>query len=463
MIYDFIAAFYENANDKEPRFRVPLGTFKGVETQSLLAKGFTEVDGTQNWVTDYQKEVQEDELQEWTFEGYDPCEILTVLDGRDFGRIVINAYELEKTDDEGNIPARGIHLNLASVTFTGNSHADDIVHIKENGGKHRHLEVPLVKLLRHFDVLTMFEVMDKMQKLLESHSKWTFGEFKNYLEEATSEHEKGHLALNDLTAVYPDVFVRTQDKDRGDELALIINNHSQGQVTYYFQLLARWEKFSYAPYIDDFKDLSNRQEEMRSELRQECSDSAIRQILDDFASELHKWELLENKWDYNLTDIFHCDERQFGNEQNLFFIAKAIEIANQAFDGHKDKDGNPAVYHALKVGLAGKTPEEQIVGFLHDVVEDTDWTFDYLRHKGFHESIITALKLLTHDKVQMSYTQYVQNIIDSGNQLAINVKLNDLHHNLERGRAYGHQDTVAKHEMALEMINAHLAANTKGK
>ena len=62
--------------------------------------------------------------------------------------------------------------------------------------------------------------------------------------------------------------------------------------------------------------------------------------------------------------------------------------------------------------------------------------------------------------------EYVKNIITSGNVTAIHVKLNDLHHNLQRGKdsyeaAVASNDTAkfkeldrinAKHTRALEMI-----------
>ena len=88
-------------------------------------------------------------------------------------------------------------------------------------------------------------------------------------------------------------------------------------------------------------------------------------------------------------------------------IEDIIRIAVDAHDGMKDMVGNPAVAHVLAVGLMGKTVNEQKAGFL------------------------AAVDLLTH-RPGMSYEDYVQNIVLSGNQTAIQVKLNDLHHNLHR-------------------------------
>ena len=132
-------------------------------------------------------------------------------------------------------------------------------------------------------------------------------------------------------------------------------------------------------------------------------------------------------------------------------IEKCIAIATKAHFGQRDRDGNAVILHPLIVGSMGKTNAEKCVGFLHDVVEDTDWTFDDLRKEGLPEEIIDALRLLTHEK-GTDYYAYVQRIIDSGNQTAISVKRNDLHHNLARGKAFGYPELVKKHEKALKMI-----------
>ena len=105
-------------------------------------------------------------------------------------------------------------------------------------------------------------------------------------------------------------------------------------------------------------------------------------------------------------------------------------------------------------------------GFLHDVVEDSSMTLEDLKSKGVEDEVIAALALLTHDKEKVGYFEYVENIIASGNVTAIHVKLNDLHHNLQRGKvsyeaAVASNDAAkikelkrinAKHEKALEMI-----------
>ena len=113
-------------------------------------------------------------------------------------------------------------------------------------------------------------------------------------------------------------------------------------------------------------------------------------------------------------------------------IEETLQIALDAHKGQKDLDGKPAILHPLAVGIMGCNDEIK-AGFLHDVVEDSDLTIDDLRQKGVDEEVLAALELLTHDK-ETDYFEYVQRIARSGNYTAIHTKINDLKHNLDRGR-----------------------------
>lgn len=132
-------------------------------------------------------------------------------------------------------------------------------------------------------------------------------------------------------------------------------------------------------------------------------------------------------------------------------IEKAAQMALIAHREQRDLDGDPVFLHPMSVALEGKTDDEKIVGFLHDVVEDTEYAFDDIRSVGFAEHIIEALELLTHEE-SMTYEEYLQRIKESGNRLVLAVKLNDLHHNLQRGRAGMHEKQVTKHEKALQYL-----------
>lgn len=112
-------------------------------------------------------------------------------------------------------------------------------------------------------------------------------------------------------------------------------------------------------------------------------------------------------------------------------LEETLRIALEAHAGQKDLVGNPAILHLMAVCLAGKTDLQKKTGILHDIVEDTDLTLDSLRAKGVEEEVVEAVDLLTH-RDEDSYEDYIRKIASSGNETAIQVKLNDLHHNLQR-------------------------------
>lgn len=109
---------------------------------------------------------------------------------------------------------------------------------------------------------------------------------------------------------------------------------------------------------------------------------------------------------------------------------KAINIAYNAHMGQTDKFGIPYIFHPMHLAEQMETEDECIVAILHDVVEDTDVTFEYLE-KEFSNNVIEALKFLTHDK-SVPYDEYIKKLKD--NPLAKKVKLADLKHNSDKTR-----------------------------
>ena len=68
---------------------------------------------------------------------------------------------------------------------------------------------------------------------------------------------------------------------------------------------------------------------------------------------------------------------------------------------------------------------------LHDVIEDTDYTFSDLENMGFPNEVIETLKLLTHED-NVPYMDYVINLSKNPNAKA--VKIADLMHNSDTSR-----------------------------
>ena len=110
-------------------------------------------------------------------------------------------------------------------------------------------------------------------------------------------------------------------------------------------------------------------------------------------------------------------------------LERAIEIALEAHSGQLDKSGCEYIGHPLRVMAAGNTIEEKIVGVLHDVVEDSGWTFEMLVAEGFSAEIVEALRCLTRLSETEPYDKFIARV--KSNPLAVAVKLNDLTDNMD--------------------------------
>ncbi len=109
----------------------------------------------------------------------------------------------------------------------------------------------------------------------------------------------------------------------------------------------------------------------------------------------------------------------------------AMQICFDAHKEQKDKSGLPYVFHPFHLAEQMTDENAVCVALLHDVVEDTEMTFEKLSELGFTTEIIDALKLLTHDD-SVPYMDYVKEI--AKNPIAKAVKLADLAHNSDLTR-----------------------------
>ncbi len=130
-------------------------------------------------------------------------------------------------------------------------------------------------------------------------------------------------------------------------------------------------------------------------------------------------------------------------------LEDAIVLAVQAHRGQVDKVGQPYVLHLLRVMARLDGEQAQIVGVLHDLVEDTGYSFDDLRALGYAEEIVQALDCLTR-RPDETYEQFL--IRASANPLARRVKRADLEDNMDIRRLpmIGEKD--------MERLNRYIAA-----
>lgn len=112
-------------------------------------------------------------------------------------------------------------------------------------------------------------------------------------------------------------------------------------------------------------------------------------------------------------------------------LDKAIIIAVENHSGKKDKAGKDYIFHPLRVMLNVKSEEAKIVAILHDIIEDTKITYDYLKKEGFPETIIEALKNVTRINGE-SYMHFIDRA--KSNPISREVKLADLEDNMNLSR-----------------------------
>lgn len=139
---------------------------------------------------------------------------------------------------------------------------------------------------------------------------------------------------------------------------------------------------------------------------------------------------------------------------NTNLTRKAMVIAYNAHMGQVDKVGVPYIYHPAHLAEQMDSEYACCAALLHDVVEDTDVTFEELE-KDFPKEVIDAVRLLTHD-LNVDYMDYVSKI--KNNEIARKVKIADLTHNSDSTRLVNITDIdrerFEKYKRALEYLNS---------
>lgn len=109
-------------------------------------------------------------------------------------------------------------------------------------------------------------------------------------------------------------------------------------------------------------------------------------------------------------------------------VELAQKFAMHAHAGQVDKAGRPYYLHVLRVSGAGRTVAEQIVGALHDVLEDTKTTRLEIKLR-FGDEILDAVVAMTHASGE-TYMDFVRRAAE--NSIARQVKKYDLRDNINR-------------------------------
>ena len=132
---------------------------------------------------------------------------------------------------------------------------------------------------------------------------------------------------------------------------------------------------------------------------------------------------------------------------------KALRMAFEAHKDQMDKSGLPYVFHLFHLAEQMKDEQTTAAALLHDVVEDSEYTFADLEKMGFEQPVLDALALLTHQP-EVDYFDYVRKI--RTNPIAAAVKKADLKHNSDLSRlnevTQEDLERVEKYRKALQIL-----------
>jgi (p)ppGpp synthase/HD superfamily hydrolase len=136
-------------------------------------------------------------------------------------------------------------------------------------------------------------------------------------------------------------------------------------------------------------------------------------------------------------------------------LERAIEIAARTHAGQLDKGGAPYILHPLRVMLRVAPGAQQIVAVLHDVVEDSEVTFEDLEREGFSAEVISGLRAVTKIEGE-SYEDFVARA--ALDPVGKAVKLADLMENSDLSRiaepSQKDLERVEKYGRAIEYLMA---------
>lgn len=116
------------------------------------------------------------------------------------------------------------------------------------------------------------------------------------------------------------------------------------------------------------------------------------------------------------------------NERDASLYEKAVAIATEAHRGQTDKAGIDYITHPLRVAERLENYDEKIVAVLHDTIEDTFVTADYLIKQGFPQEIVDGVLSVTRQENE-SYDHFVRRA--ALNPLGRAVKKADLEDNMD--------------------------------
>lgn len=134
-------------------------------------------------------------------------------------------------------------------------------------------------------------------------------------------------------------------------------------------------------------------------------------------------------------------------------VEHAKLIAQAVHFGQTDNGGKPRYDHVLHVGMQFQDENHQVVGILHDTIEDSVWVDWRMLYNLFDSLIANAVVAVTRLPGEL-YFKYIERC--KLNYIARAVKIADIKHNMDRSRWPEMPDSYYEREIkALKILEGH--------
>ena len=138
--------------------------------------------------------------------------------------------------------------------------------------------------------------------------------------------------------------------------------------------------------------------------------------------------------------------------RGLDIYSRSEALVNRFFKNKIDKSNHDYREHLRHVSEDFTNKKVKSLALLHDILEDTEVTSNDLLNLGYSKSEVSVLEILTN--TWDNYEEYIDNILNSNNKIALNIKVKDLLHNMDLTRLK--KITLRDIKRAKKYLNAYI-------
>ena len=148
--------------------------------------------------------------------------------------------------------------------------------------------------------------------------------------------------------------------------------------------------------------------------------------------------------------MFSEEEIKFYRGLDIYSRSEAL--VNRFFKNKIDKSNHDYREHLRHVSEDFTNKKVKSLALLHDILEDTEVTSSDLLNLGYSKGEVEVLEILTN--TWDNYEEYIDNILNSNNKIALNIKVKDLLHNMDLTRLK--KITLRDIKRAKKYLNAYI-------